>query len=91
MARRWNSIIAEFKAVTGPLVHGQVHPLMVRFDLPQTFKHCVQWDILGVVEESEFSAHIAPGFATRLGNLYLAGHFPCGWVGAYADGILVVF
>jgi hypothetical protein len=52
----------------------------------------VQWDILAALMEH---AYLGSGhrcfFFLELLSVYEAGHFPCGWIGPWPQGKLVVY
>ena len=54
--------------------------------------HSVQYDILGALMENTYmrSGHSAFFFLELL-MVYEAGHFPCGWVGDWPQGKLIVY
>jgi len=59
--------------------------------LPKSFEDTVQWDILHLAIESEYSDIFPPGFYASQAYWYLKGHFPCGWEGNFPKGKLVVY
>ena len=60
-------------------------------ELPSEWLDDVRWDLLGYFQELVFDSAGAPHFYDRLYRAYAAGSLPCGWVGAYPDGCLVVW
>lgn len=51
----------------------------------------VEWDLLIAATERQFSGVCPLGVGSLIGDYYLAGHYPCGWLGEYPEGQLVVF
>ncbi|HKD26343.1 MAG TPA: hypothetical protein VKC66_10620 [Xanthobacteraceae bacterium] len=50
------------------------------------------WDVLGaLMENSYLSSRHQAYFFLELLWVYEAGHFPCGWLGDWPDGKLVVY
>jgi hypothetical protein len=41
--------------------------------------------------EQEYADVVAPAFFSRLAEWYLRGHYPCGWLGDYPDGKIMVY
>ena len=83
-------IIKEIKALMEPLVEEKVRPIAEREGLSPQFEASVKWDLLGYCKELEYG-DTADAFFLRLGDLYMSGHFPCGWNGKYPHGWLVVY
>lgn len=91
--RRWNDLVAEFKAtVLNPLTEDRWEPYCRQHGLDIAVVHSVQWDALGALMEN---AYLGSGhrcfFFLELLSVYEAGHFPCGWVGEWPHGKLVVY
>ena len=90
--RRWNQLAAELKAVHEPLIERKSSQVIAACQLPKAVHNCVRWDILMACMEQEYFELIAPGFFSRLGQLYIEGHFPCGWEGPFpGTGLLLVY
>lgn len=87
----WNNIITEIKRISIPLVRKKIADVVRDNKLPQSFEDTVQWDILHLCMEAEYSDIFPPGFYASQAYWYLKGHFPCGWQGKFPDGRLVVF
>ena len=90
-AKRWDELVTKIKDFTEPLIEGKITRLMREQDFTQVLEDWVKWDILAYCKEQEFSGELASGFFSRLGDIYIAGHYPCGWIGKYPLGELVIF
>lgn len=88
---RWNEVVALVKPVSQALVREKTADVVAREGLPKVFLDTVDWDILHLCMEAEFSDVREPGFYASQAYWYAAGHFPCGWRGAFPDGRLVIF
>jgi hypothetical protein len=91
--RQWNELVVGFKAaVVYPLTEERWEPYRRRYGLDVAVLHSVQWDVLGALMED---AYLGSGhrcfFFLELLWVYEAGHFPCGWVGDWPRGKLVVY
>ena len=80
----------EIKALMEPLVEEKVRPIAEREGLSTKFEACVKWDLLGYCRDLEYGDN-PNSFFLRQGDIYLRGHFPCGWNGKYPNGWLVVY
>jgi hypothetical protein len=87
----WNDIVTDIKRVSIPLVKKKTANVVSKNKLPQSFEDTVQWDILHLCMEAEYSDVFPPGFYASQAYWYLKGHFPCGWQGDFPDGKLLVF
>lgn len=87
----WNAIIDLVKPVSTHLVRLKIADVMRIHKLPQVFEDCVQWDILHLCMEAEYSDVYPPGFFASQGFWYMRGHFPCGWLGEFPAGQLIVY
>jgi hypothetical protein len=86
--RDWNRIAAVLKTeVIEPLV---VQPL-VKLRAAEGIRANVRWDILAALMENSFidTGHRS-FFFLELFEIYEAGHFPCGWIGEWPRGTLLV-
>jgi hypothetical protein len=91
--QRWNDLVGGFKeAVLNPLTEERWEPYRRRHGLDVVVVHSVQWDALGALMENTYlgSGHRCFFFLELL-TVYEAGHFPCGWVGEWPQGKLVVY
>jgi hypothetical protein len=88
---QWNLIVAEIKKISIPLVRKKIDDVVRENNLPQCFEDTVQWDVLHLCMEAEFSDVFPPGFYASQAFWYSKGHFPCGWRGNFPKGSLLVF
>jgi len=51
----------------------------------------IEWDIQHLYIEAAFSDLIPPAFYSAKAFWYCSGRLPCGWLGSYPDGKLVVY
>ena len=89
--RDWNKLIREIKGNTLPLVLSKTKNVVDANRLPKGFIDTVQWDILHLCMEAEYADVFPPGFFASQAFWYMKGHFPCGWIGKFPDGQLVVY
>jgi hypothetical protein len=91
--REWNDLMPRHRARTvTPLVEQTLRPYAAAQGLDPAFLSAVEWDLLHALMENSFldTGHRAFFFLELL-TVYEAGHYPCGWNGAWPDGRLVVF
>jgi len=88
---KWNEIVISLKKTVIPLLSAKISPAVRQHGLPKAFEGSVQWDILHACMETEYADVCAPGFYTNLASWYIKGHFPCGWQGAFPQGMLIVY
>ncbi len=92
-SQQWNDLTDGLKtSVITPLTEQKWEPYQQRHDLPAAFIHSVQWDVLAALMEN---AYLETGhrsfFFLELLRVYEAGHFPCGWIGEWPQGTLLVY
>jgi plasmid stabilization system protein ParE len=90
-ASRWNRRVKEIKRQVEPMVEERVVPIIRDQKISELLEACVKWDLVAFCEASEFRDEAPESFYLNIGEWYLSGHLPCGWVGAYPEGKLVVF
>lgn len=91
--QQWNAIVQSHKAtVLSPLIEEKIRPFLVEHALGEVLIAAVQWDILGALMENSYltSGH-SVFFFLELLQVYEAGHFPCGWIGDWPRGELVIY
>lgn len=91
--RRWNEIVRSCKStVVTPSVDNVLKDFCQQHNVSNTIISSVNWAILGAMMENEYlyTGHQAFFFFELL-EVYEAGHFPCGWDGAWPNGNLCVF
>lgn len=77
--QRWNDVAAELRAALESEILPKVRAYQQAHGLPDLLIHSVQWDMLHVLLEAEYSDVIPVGFYAGNAFWYLQGHFPCGW------------
>jgi hypothetical protein len=90
----WNAVATYAKT----LLIDKIRPKIINFQneylLDQTFVDCVEWDLEHVMLEYHYSIICRyqrfPHFFKKLLDVYDSGNFPCGWVGEYPEGNLIV-
>jgi hypothetical protein len=87
----WNDLVDILKPIAVDLIFRKVHSVMVEKNFPESFRHNLEWDILHLFLETEYSDIIDPVFYVPLAYWYSTGRFPCGWRGTFPDGQLMVF
>lgn len=87
----WTDVGAEVREILIPFVDKVTAATVATNDLPKSFIDCVKWDLFGTCMEVEYSDVRPPMFFSGLANHYARGHFPCGWIGAYPKGKLIVY
>jgi len=89
--RTWNVMANAIKAISAPIIASVFAGRPSLQELPKLVQETVQWDVLHVCLEAEFSDCIPPGFYASNAYWYRVGHFPCGWRGKFPDGTIVIY
>jgi len=88
----WNRLVEEAKRALVPIVNPAAEAVVKAHALDPIFIDCVQWDVLGAVMERSYKRFNPPLFyEDKVFLVYEAGHFPCGWVGQWPVGRLLVY
>jgi hypothetical protein len=87
----WNGVVDDLKKTLIPFVRGKIEHVVREQRLPKRFEGAVQWDIQHVCMETEYADVYPPGFYAKLASWYIKGHFPCGWQGAFPQGMLIIY
>jgi hypothetical protein len=87
----WNEVVLLVRPTVISLVHDKTQTVVREFGLSKPFVNAVAWDVLHVCMEAEFADLDSPGFFANQAYWYKAGHFPCGWEGAFPNGRPVIF
>lgn len=88
---QWNEVTTELKRLLLPIVDEKIAALELDEKLRTKLLNNVRWDLLSLLQESEYSDLVTPQYYAALGVVYFDGHFPCGWQGDYPNGKFVVF
>lgn len=87
----WNDKVAELRPLTQAVVREKCASVVADCQLPKVFVDTVDWDILHLCMEAEFADVYPPGFYASQAYWYMKGHFPCGWLGAFPEGKLIIY
>lgn len=88
---RWDDIAGKHEESTNALIREKILPFQKNHELPDCFIQSVNCDISFACMENSYlwTGHRCCFFLELLW-VYEAGHFPCGWVGKWPDGKLLV-
>jgi hypothetical protein len=91
--QHWNELTDEIKRTyITPLVSQVWQPFAGARGLPASFVDCVAWQVLAGAMENEYrQCEGLPIHFSHLLHIYRQGHFPCGWIGRWPEGKLLVF
>lgn len=86
----WNSKIEEVKPLVVRLIQSKLAvpgvALMIPSERRKTLLDAIQWDLLGLCMAYEYQDLVPISrYYELLEYWYLAGHFPCGWIGEVPD------
>lgn len=86
----WNDVAKEAKLFFTNDIKPKI-PHLNSFD--NTLLHqCIEWDVIHYLIEDFYSEKLkAPLFFNKLVSIYESGHIPCGLVGSWPKGQLVVY
>lgn len=87
----WNDKVIALKPTAFQMIDQKSSFVIQQNNLPEGFKHTVQWDILHLLMEAEYSDIVKPTFFAAQAYWYVTGRFPCGWKGKFPEGQLIVF
>lgn len=90
--RDWNKVTDEGKA----FLESTIKPILIDVKdangLDKVFVDSVMWDLLGAIIEFYYGkCKNRPEFFLDLLKVYESGNFPCGWIGEWPKGKLVIF
>lgn len=89
---RWNEITRELRPRVIALFEGRCTEFAAKHRLSDELWSSTRWDILGACMECEYADVVPATFYGTLAEVYVAGHFPCGWTGGlYPDGQLEIY
>jgi hypothetical protein len=91
--RDWNDVTERFKRdVVIPLTESVWEPYRQRRKLDIKFVHSVEWNILAALMENAYmDCRHGCFFFHELLTVYEAGQLPCGWIGDWPQGKLIVY
>lgn len=89
---QWNDIALEIRDYLKNNVVTKLEKKQKELGLGDIFTQTVRWDIQSAMMEYEYreSKHNLTFFDNLLA-VYEAGHLPCGWVGKYPNGALLIY
>ncbi len=89
----WNERVIDFRrTLVNPLIEESWRPYQRRHGLDEFFVGNVERIVLSaLMENSYLDAGHRCCFFLELLTVMEAGHFPCGWRGAWPEGALIVF
>ena len=91
--QEWNDRVDKHNRVMGPLFDTHWKPFFESRNLPVELLHgTTRWEIRGALAEDSYrnTGHRCFFFHELL-LVYEAGHFPCGWIGEWPAGKLVIY
>lgn len=86
----WNDVAKEAKL----FFENDIKPKLTHLnDFDNMLLHqCIEWDVLHYLIEDFYSGKLKmPLFFDKLISIYECGHIPCGWVGNWSKGHLVIY
>jgi len=83
---KWNDIVDNLKPLAQAIVREKTSGTIIPHDLREDFLAELDWNILHLFMEAEFSDIYPPGFYASHAYWYSVGHFPCGWRGQFPQG-----
>ena len=89
--QEWNERVKRLYPRFMPLVEANVCRAVTNADLQKPIRDAVNWDILSLLMESEYSDLREPRYYAALGLVYFDGHFPCGWDSKHSGGRIIVY
>lgn len=87
----WNSVVDRVNPHIEYLFRRKLRAFRLKFFFYPPLSRSVRWDLRHCCIEKEFQELCGTGYSSRIGELYLSGHFPCGWDGDYPQGRLIIF
>lgn len=91
--QNWNRYAEAGRKIINEELVGRVEAWQVSMNLDSVFVDCVKWDLLHAIIFQQYKVELSdelPDFYGKLLSVYEAGNYPCGWDGAYPDGVLVI-
>jgi hypothetical protein len=93
--QQWNKVAIDVRTKVIPIFNDLVSPKLADLALPpalsKSIGDSIQWDLVHIGILWDFYPYTSGGFYSIIADLYIAGHLPCGWIGKYPDGVLVVY
>ena len=90
--QEWNDRVDEHNRILAPVVEKRWKPFFESRNLPVKLLHATDWNVgSALTEESYLNTGHRCFFFHELLLVYEAGHFPCGWIGEWPEGKLVIY
>lgn len=91
----WNKYAEKARIIFSSEVEPKIRSIQEKVGVSDVLIDCVNWDVTHAIIEHEFvlaGCENIPLFFNKLITIYIAGHFPCGWVeGEWPTGKLAVY
>jgi hypothetical protein len=84
----WSAHTAVLRPIISELVERIALPADIE-DVATIIRGAVAWDLLAILMEKEYADLEPPAEYWRAEEVYLAGNFPCGWLGKFPEGELL--
>ena len=90
--QKWDDYVDIGWKVIDEEILSKLEQLKEKNKLDQKFINTVKWTILNAIMEDVYKeATDRPTFFLKLLEIYESGNFPCGWIGKWPEGSLVVY
>ena len=91
LAFQYRSMIRAIKLVSQPLVKAKIQQLQEVADLSPAVEITLRWIVTMTLAETEYVRVTEPGYLSKLSFWIVNGHFPCGWMGEFPNGNLIIY
>lgn len=91
--QQWNEIMVKHQTSSiSPATGDRLMALQKEHQLAQAFLDTTRWNLMGALMEDTYRDTGHPVyFFHELLEVYEAGHYPCGWVGTWPEGKLLIY
>ncbi|MGE7942879.1 hypothetical protein ACQKNB_12405 [Lysinibacillus xylanilyticus] len=89
--REWNNITDEANLFLNEDVLPRLFQYLKDNGLNENIYESIEWDLLSSMMEYSYSPYTGVGFYTELLKIYESGHIPCGWIGKWPEGKMLIF
>jgi hypothetical protein len=91
----WNNVVSSVRSRVNPLYESIVKPKLLEAcsekNGVELIGSVIEQNLIAIGIELDYSDYIKTDFFARIGEWYASGYLPCGWLGGYPQGELVVF
>ena len=88
----WNDYVRAIKALAYPLVERKLEATGLAAAIAACRFHGCRWVVLHACLEYEYANLVPPGgFFHQTAEWYQSGQYPCGWLGEFPEGQLIVY